>query len=141
VVVYSLLYILICLVISLYLLLSKIFIPSLSLAFEYQGEIHYRTSILHGSAAQRQKIDQAKANYAKDIGVTLIPIPFWWDKSSESLAATIHHYRPDLGSTNTTHPIPHEMPAKYNIKFRYRPSVAQQFDEKMNFTGWYCVLL
>lgn len=29
-------------------------------------------------------------------GITLIEVPYWWDKSISSLVATIYHYRPDL---------------------------------------------
>lgn len=29
-------------------------------------------------------------------GVTLIQVPYWWDKSVASLAATILKYRPDI---------------------------------------------
>jgi hypothetical protein len=30
------------------------------------------------------------------LGITLIEIPYWWDCKIESLAATIHKYKPDL---------------------------------------------
>jgi hypothetical protein len=30
------------------------------------------------------------------LGITLIEIPYWWDGSIDSLANTIHKYRPDL---------------------------------------------
>jgi hypothetical protein len=61
--------------------LDKIFIPSLSLAIEYQGEQHYIATQLHGSPEIAKKSDQRKAEISKQQGVTLVHIPFWWDKS------------------------------------------------------------
>ncbi len=31
-----------------------------------------------------------------DLGVTLIPVPYWWDRSHESLAPFIRSHRPDI---------------------------------------------
>jgi hypothetical protein len=95
------------------LLILKIFLPHLSLAIEYQGVQHY-ISNLFGSYAIRQRRDQAKLKFASQLGITLISIPFWWDKSSESLASTIQYYRPDIHlQEKVVPPIPTEMPAKY----------------------------
>ena len=30
------------------------------------------------------------------IGITLIEVPYWWDKKADSLAATIYRARPDV---------------------------------------------
>jgi hypothetical protein len=86
-----------------------IFIPRLSLGFEYQGisqllffvtsflgETHYVTSRAYGSAAKKQATDIKKKRFAEVNGITLVEIPYWWDTKIESLAATIHSYRPDL---------------------------------------------
>jgi len=55
-----------------------IFFPSLSLAFEYQGEVHYfnstystSTSLLH-----KQYHDERKQKLSSNFGITLITIPF-----------------------------------------------------------------
>jgi hypothetical protein len=94
------------------LLIQKIFIPHLSLALEYQGEHHY-SSHFFGSALVRQRRDQAKLKFARQFGITLISIPFWWDKSSDSLASTLHYYRPDIKlQAKEVPPIPLEMPVK-----------------------------
>jgi hypothetical protein len=105
--------------ISHYQLNSRIFLPAFSVAFEYQGEGHYFSSITLGSAQRRQQWDSLKAEIAKQSGITLISIPFWWDKTPKSLAATIHKHRPDLVSQRDANVIPVEMPEKYRQRQRY----------------------
>jgi len=72
-----------------------IFIPSLSIAFEYQGEQHYSEveCMITTDIALR---DKEKQDVCKEAGVTLIEIPYWWNFSRDSLAATIYTVRPDL---------------------------------------------
>jgi hypothetical protein len=66
------------------------------LAFEYQGETHYFDVPIYGPLQHRQKKDSEKAAVAKEEGITLITIPFWWDKMEASLVATIKQQRTDL---------------------------------------------
>ena len=73
-----------------------IFIPSLNLAFEYQGEHHYHSHYLFGSNETQKVRDEEKRMACKRAGITLIEIPYWWDRSKTSIAATIHKYRPDI---------------------------------------------
>jgi hypothetical protein len=73
-----------------------IYIPSLSLAFEYQGEQHYFTHYLFGSPDIQQQRDVEKQQTCKAAGITLVHIPYWWDKEKSSLVATIRHHRSDL---------------------------------------------
>ena len=42
--------------------------------------------------------DKKKKILCKDIGITLIEIPYWWDQSKGSLIATILQHRPELSS-------------------------------------------
>jgi hypothetical protein len=96
----------------------KIFLPHLSLAFEYQGEHHFLSVDHFGSSEIRQRRDQSKRKFASQLGITLISIPFWWDRSSNSLVSTIQYYRPDLGvgdssSKGKAPPIPLEMPIRF----------------------------
>jgi hypothetical protein len=49
-----------------------------------------------GSPVLKQKRDALKQDFAKKLGITVIPIPFWWDQSIASLAATIRQQRPDM---------------------------------------------
>src|SRR5688500_13406879 len=69
-----------------------VYIPSLSLAFEYQGEQHYGTHYLYGSSDIVHKRDEEKMEKCKNAGITLIHIPYWWDKEKSSLVATIRSY-------------------------------------------------
>ena len=56
----------------------------------------------------------------KEIGITVIDVPYWWDKKKESLMATIKMKRPDLIQEDTSKfdPIPEIKPmtlAKTNL--------------------------
>jgi hypothetical protein len=90
-----------------------IFLPHLSLALEYQGGQHYTTLSNFGDSEIWKRRDQAKLNFASQVGITLISIPFWWDRSSDSLAATIQLKRPDLISSTNGVAIPLEMPLRF----------------------------
>ncbi len=74
----------------------KIFVPDYCLAFEYQGEHHYHKVPIYGSLLQRQLLDKKKFLYSERVGVTLIAVPYWWDKSRDSLVASILARRPDI---------------------------------------------
>ena len=51
---------------------------------------------MYGSPDIYQQRDKQKEISCKENSITLIRIPYWWDQSRDSLAATIHKYRPDL---------------------------------------------
>jgi hypothetical protein len=118
---------------------SQAFIPSLSLAFEYQGESHYFSTITYGSSLKRQQMDEIKKDITSKIGITLISIPFWWNKSLSSLAATIRHYRPDvpLNVLTDSLPIQSHLPERLKQRFYYKPNVPQEYSENIDPTGWY----
>jgi hypothetical protein len=66
-----------------------------------------------GSSSIRQRRDQSKLKFASQFGITLISIPFWWDRLPNSLASTIQLYRPDISlQAKEVPPIPKEMPLK-----------------------------
>jgi len=82
-----------------------IFIPSLSIAFEYQGEYHYYDiSVFQpdGSKSLQQirQRDLIKEQLSIANGITLFQIPYWWDKQPQSLLNTIQSSRLDLNLTN-----------------------------------------
>jgi hypothetical protein len=116
----------------------KIFAPDLSLALEYQGETHYFSTHIFGKASERQRADQIKRKFAKQLGITLISIPFWWDKSPQSLAATIRSIRPDIHFENveSSNPIPGEIPRTLRDRLKYIPNASKEWNEKMDPTGW-----
>jgi hypothetical protein len=64
---------------------------------EYQGEQHYFEGEYFMTPLEtQQKADQTKRKFASQLGVTLISVPFWWDMSSNSIAATVQYFRPDI---------------------------------------------
>jgi len=74
-----------------------LYIPSLKLAFEYQGEQHYHQKHFGWTSLfDRQQKDQEKFKECQRQGITLIEIPYWWDRRKESLIATIRLWRPEL---------------------------------------------
>ncbi len=58
------------------------------------------------------KRDKEKEQACKNVGITLVHIPYWWDGKLESLKATIYHHRPDL--------FPHEIPRGLRIPDQHR---------------------
>ena len=56
-------------------------------------------------------MDETKIIKTKEIGISLIHVPYWWDKKISSLRATIATIRPDVIEKqvkNTDIPIPTE---------------------------------
>jgi len=93
-----------------------IFIPSLKLALEHQGEHHYRNTKFAESTPQQAK-DAEKKQICEKYGVTFLEIPYWWNGTKASLAATIHKVRPDLiPNAGNGKPIPteHKRIRRYN---------------------------
>eukprot|EP01114_Cavostelium_apophysatum_P004981 TRINITY_DN1548_c0_g2_i2.p1 TRINITY_DN1548_c0_g2~~TRINITY_DN1548_c0_g2_i2.p1 ORF type:complete len:367 (+),score=55.49 TRINITY_DN1548_c0_g2_i2:108-1208(+) len=96
------------------LITYDIFLPKLSLAFEYQGEQHYHNH-LHGKLPdqQRTRDEQKRALSAKN-GITLIEVPYWWNRKLGSLRQTILSVRPELNEfilkRETTEAIPTHPP-------------------------------
>eukprot|EP01114_Cavostelium_apophysatum_P021704 TRINITY_DN7644_c0_g1_i1.p1 TRINITY_DN7644_c0_g1~~TRINITY_DN7644_c0_g1_i1.p1 ORF type:complete len:421 (-),score=51.35 TRINITY_DN7644_c0_g1_i1:63-1325(-) len=96
-----------------------IYVPSLKLAFDYHGEQRYFDSSYSTSEEQRKK-DEIKRQACRQAGVTLIEIPFWWDETLGSLAATIRSQIPrtaenmtSLVESTTAEPIPATLPMNY----------------------------
>jgi len=75
-----------------------VYIPSLNLAIEYQGEQHYMHHHVYGSPEEQRKRDEEKYLACERLGLTLIHVPFWWDLKRSSIIATIHKYRPDISA-------------------------------------------
>lgn len=73
-----------------------LYFPSLSLALEYQGEMHHRS--FSGKVTKRHLKDQQKKDFCKIHGITVIEVPYWWNHSIQSLLSSIHKVRPDIQS-------------------------------------------
>jgi hypothetical protein len=86
-----------------------IFLPKEQLGFEYQGENHYRDIYSMGFLWQQRKRDQEKRDICKENGITLIEVPYWWDKQPSSLAATIRNQTERLITDCDGEPIPGQL--------------------------------
>jgi hypothetical protein len=111
-----------------------IYVPEYFLAFEYQGEQHYRDVYHLGSQYVYAQRDMEKREACKLEGITLIDVPFWWDGQKSSLEATIHMARPDVvrstdGVTIPVNPLP-QLNALTNLAF------AQNWDGNQDPSGW-----
>ena len=69
-----------------------IFIPSLNIAFEYQGQHHFDDMPITGFANIEiyQERDNEKKRLCIAHSISLITIPFWWDKSLSSLQKEVN---------------------------------------------------
>lgn len=85
-------------------MIFDIFIPSLKVAFEYQGEQHFHKTKMFGESEIQSNRDSEKKTVCQvsfrfksliyeENGITYFSIPYWWDGSKESLRATINSIR------------------------------------------------
>jgi hypothetical protein len=83
-------------------------------------------------------------NICKQVGMTLISVPFWWDKNEASLIATIRSIRQDLAQMlpdSTASIIPEHMPMEHsNRKETYAPLVFTPYKSSIDPTSWYLIL-
>lgn len=100
-----------------------VYIEELRLAVEYQGEQHYKPSYWNTTdVATQQMRDREKRNACEQHSITLIEIPYWWDRRTSSLAATIHTARSDLIVKPTgSEPIPTYLHC-YNLTLKMNQS-------------------
>jgi hypothetical protein len=73
-----------------------VYIPSLELALEYQGEQHYKPAFEMHERAQQKRRDYDKEQRCKELGISLVQIPYWWNCTIDTLYSTIHRHRPDI---------------------------------------------
>eukprot|EP01124_Arcella_intermedia_P021465 TRINITY_DN3009_c0_g4_i2.p1 TRINITY_DN3009_c0_g4~~TRINITY_DN3009_c0_g4_i2.p1 ORF type:complete len:403 (+),score=83.86 TRINITY_DN3009_c0_g4_i2:9-1217(+) len=73
-----------------------LWVPQFNLALEYQGEQHYIDIWVYGSSALHQKRDLKKKESCETNGITLMTIPYWWDRTKESLSSELYLLRPDI---------------------------------------------
>jgi len=57
-----------------------VYLISLSVAFEYQGEQHYQNHFIFGSPEKQRERDQEKRRACEAANITLIEIPYWWER-------------------------------------------------------------
>ena len=66
-----------------------LFLPSLNLALEYQGEHHYDEIPAFGKIETYQTRDKAKELLSIRNRIKLIYIPYWWDQTASSLLSSL----------------------------------------------------
>eukprot|EP01121_Diplochlamys_sp_Union-15-3_P011347 TRINITY_DN3277_c0_g1_i2.p1 TRINITY_DN3277_c0_g1~~TRINITY_DN3277_c0_g1_i2.p1 ORF type:complete len:158 (-),score=17.55 TRINITY_DN3277_c0_g1_i2:6-479(-) len=57
-----------------------IYIPTMKLAFEYQGAQHYHDNFMFGPSVMYKEIDKEKRDYCNKMGIALLHVPYWWKK-------------------------------------------------------------
>jgi hypothetical protein len=91
-----------------------IFVPSLAIAVEYQGQQHYHNHEVIGSAENYTKRDEEKKIRCEEMGITLIQVPYWWKRDTETIVKMICDRRPDvaLPEINTVKKRKHSIQSK-----------------------------
>lgn len=108
-----------------------LWLPNYQIGIEYQGEQHYYNLDgafgPSGTASFYWERDLAKISNCQLRGITLVIIPFWWDRRKESLSATLYRARPDLFPLSTFAPIPSEIPlASMKRKLTGTPNLTRE---------------
>ena len=67
-----------------------VFIPSRSLAFEYQGKQHYEEVGIFSPTKTYQQRDEEKRILCAANNIKLIEVPYWWNRTHESLQEIIN---------------------------------------------------
>ena len=67
-----------------------VFIPSRSLAFEYQGKQHYEEVGVFSPLRTYQQRDEEKRSLCAANNIKLIEVPYWWNRTQESLEDIIN---------------------------------------------------
>ena len=89
-----------------------VFIPSQSLAFEYQGEQHYQDIGIFQPSRVYQQQDQQKRALCEKYGIKLIEVPYWWNRTQEGLQDIIRQAKQEpitAHATSSTAHIPTEI--------------------------------
>jgi hypothetical protein len=117
-----------------------LYIPSMSLAFEYHGSHHYKQTH-RGDLSKQITRDEEKVDLCRKANITLIRIPYKWSGNIEDLKATIAHYRSDFFPNGAIiegqviHPVPSNSPQKSS---KHMPSfmLPSIYKPIMDPTGW-----
>eukprot|EP01125_Pyxidicula_operculata_P001181 TRINITY_DN1112_c0_g1_i1.p1 TRINITY_DN1112_c0_g1~~TRINITY_DN1112_c0_g1_i1.p1 ORF type:complete len:295 (+),score=42.60 TRINITY_DN1112_c0_g1_i1:782-1666(+) len=76
-----------------------IYLPEYNIAFEYQGIQHYEDTKFFGDSKTRIARDNEKLKLCQSVDISLIEVPYWWDKSEAWLKQQILSIRSDLQNT------------------------------------------
>lgn len=91
----------------------------MNLAVEYQGDRHYFDVSLYGEVLHFSAWDAAKAVLCAMRGVHLVEVPYWWDRSMNSLQLSISAFvqaHPTSIASKVTYA--HKPPKRHRITLR-----------------------
>jgi len=67
-----------------------LYMPEIELAIEYNGKHHYEELPFFGPLEVYQRRDEEKRRMCMELGIRLLTVPYWWDNSAKSFAATLN---------------------------------------------------
>lgn len=111
-----------------------VYIPNKKLAVEYQGEQHYQDIYAMGSRFSQMQRDQAKATALSRLGISLLVVPYWWDRRGPTLFGKLREIRPDMVPEDTGETIPAGNP---KIPEAVSLMHGQDWDPRMDLKGFY----
>lgn len=115
----------------------SVFVPQLSLAFEYHGNQHFAPQTILGSTSALSIKAGKKRSSCSEHNITLIEVPYWWDGFEKSLKATIHMHRPELVELQENEaPIPENPPFEQLVKGKPILRRCAEWDSKDDPTNW-----
>lgn len=113
-----------------------VFLPKEKLALEYQGQAHFKDIYSMGPQRKQKERDDEKRRACLERGITLVEVPFWWDKTKESLQNSIHQANKELiASTGDGSPISKDPPAGFDANVMPL-MLAEDWKEGDNLLGW-----
>jgi len=77
-------------------MMFDIYIPSYKVAFEYQGYQHYNDHYIFGDVRPNKSRDSEKRAACKPLGITIVDVPYWWQRDKQSIIAILDKHRPDI---------------------------------------------
>jgi len=77
-------------------MMLDIYVTSFKLVFEYHGYQHYNSHFLFGDAKSCKERADERHTACESMGITLIEVPYWWQRDTESVVASLRKFRPDI---------------------------------------------
>jgi len=74
----------------------SVYVPSLKLGFDYFEDPNTSCQYAVGANYSVNLFNRSKKNVCDKLGITLIEVPSWWDRKSESILVAIKRCRPDI---------------------------------------------
>eukprot|EP01124_Arcella_intermedia_P028018 TRINITY_DN5608_c0_g1_i1.p1 TRINITY_DN5608_c0_g1~~TRINITY_DN5608_c0_g1_i1.p1 ORF type:complete len:508 (+),score=131.08 TRINITY_DN5608_c0_g1_i1:7-1530(+) len=122
-----------------------IWVPKFQLALEYQGEHHFYDLCSaygpSGTLSLYSKRDEKKKQSCLEKGITLVTVPYWWDRKKESLCATLHQVLPLIFPETHSLPIPTSLPSTISSVYLKNQIShflmhGKEWNKEQDPTGW-----